>query len=218
MKKLLFLLITSILILSSCGNDGKVKTIYTGDYKDGVAIAMDSEGYYFHVDNEGNKLYENRFDIVNNFNDDRAKVCSRHVQISGMLMNLKDDCFFINKNGEPICDEKIVALSDFQNGRAIVRDKNYKNFYVDLDCNPINESTDKQNLKVDSDEISFETEDFDFYIDKMKSRHKGGYNFVGKEIRDGHVLLSGFALAEGRADFAGYFILDLDGNLLRQFR
>lgn len=92
-------------------------TFVTFHYE-GVACARCMDGKWCHVNENYEPLYEERYDMVRDFNDGLAAVM------------LDGDWFHISKDGNPAYEKRYDWAGDFRNGVAKVRQWN-ESFYID---------------------------------------------------------------------------------------
>ncbi|KKK52883.1 hypothetical protein LCGC14_3100420, partial [marine sediment metagenome] len=81
---------------------------YTGDFKYGIAVVYDNNGYAQHIDKSGHLLHQKRFNELGVFHKGFATAKDNY------------GAFHINKNGEELYKERYMWVEPFYNGYAFV--------------------------------------------------------------------------------------------------
>ncbi|WP_305967423.1 methyltransferase [Marinobacter salsuginis] len=86
----------------------------------GVAAVV-SDGLWFHIDSEGNPLYESRYAFVGNFQNDACVVC-----------DLEGSYYHIDLSGKPLYSSKWSYCGDFREGAAVVQGRDGLSSHIDF--------------------------------------------------------------------------------------
>lgn len=86
----------------------------------GVAAVV-SDGLWFHIDSEGNPLYESRYAFVGNFQNDVCVVC-----------DVEGSYYHIDLSGKPLYSSKWSYCGDFREGAAVVQGRVGLSSHIDF--------------------------------------------------------------------------------------
>ena len=86
----------------------------------GVAAVV-SDGLWFHIDSEGNPLYESRYAFVGNFQNDVCVVC-----------DVEGSYYHIDLSGKPLYSSKWSYCGDFREGAAVVQGRDGLSSHIDF--------------------------------------------------------------------------------------
>lgn len=86
----------------------------------GVAAVV-SDGLWFHIDSEGNPLYESRYAFVGNFQNDACVVC-----------DFEGSYYHIDLSGKPLYSSKWSYCGDFREGTAVVQGRDGLSSHIDF--------------------------------------------------------------------------------------
>ncbi len=116
---------------------------WCGNYQENVCTVRDFEGNYFHIDHVGNRLYTQKYRYAGDFKDGYAVVrlkngLFKHIDKNGKDLNRKlfldlgvfhksyatakdkKGWFHINRNGDPLYNQRYAMVEPFYNGCALV--------------------------------------------------------------------------------------------------
>jgi len=88
------------------------------EYVNGVAI-VELDGKEFHIDKNGNPLYEERYDWVSEYDDI-------------ILVNIDHKWFHMDNEGNPLYEERYDLISRFDDTDTALVQLGDKEFYIDL--------------------------------------------------------------------------------------
>jgi hypothetical protein len=97
---------------------------------DSMLIPVNENGIGYHTDLDGNRIYDENYEYVDNFYYGRAR-----VKIA------EQDWIFIDTDGNPLFGEHFVYMTPHNEGIAIVQRKDQDPFYMDLEGNRIHEES-----------------------------------------------------------------------------
>ncbi len=86
----------------------------------GVATVV-SDGLWFHIDSDGNPLYESRYAFVGNFQNDACVVC-----------DFEGSYYHIDRSGRPLYSSKWSYCGDFREGAAVVQGRGGLSSHIDF--------------------------------------------------------------------------------------
>lgn len=98
----------------------KARYYQTFGFYYGVAAVV-SDGLWFHIDSDGNPLYESRYAFVGNFQNDACVVC-----------DVEGSYYHIDLSGKPLYSSKWSYCGDFREGAAVIQGRDGLSSHIDF--------------------------------------------------------------------------------------
>lgn len=160
--------------------------------------AVIEKGLWFHIDEKGNAIYEEKYAWCGNFQEDISTV-----------RNLENRYFHININGDRIYTQTYVYAGDFKDGYACVKLDNGLYKHIDTNGKYLNDKSFKdlgifhKNIATAKDEKGW------FHIDKFgNALYAQRYLFI-EPFYNGFALVTAFDDSKLVIDEAGQKIVEI---------